>query len=193
MPVLPPRALVGSAEPAAPRVVSDAARLGQLARAKRVAFRRLRFRLPLYMSLAVLLVVLAAEGSLAWQATRFQQTITTGTYVTSLDVGVSDDSGTEAVQHIGDTFKVGTTVVLEITMVGWNGSAEAQLRLDSTLVATQQWLVSDGASAPPAPESHFSAIVQLTGVGRYRWEIDLTSFAGGRVSFADGSIIFQVT
>lgn len=125
-PVQAAHALVEHAKPAAPLTIANDARQKPV-RVKRVAFRWPRFHLaPLHVVLAVLLVVLATGGGLVWQATRFQQSIITGKYVTSLGVGLGVDPVTQAVQGVSDSFKAGSTVVLVVTIVGWNGYAEAR-------------------------------------------------------------------
>ncbi len=144
--------------------------------------RPLRRRDLLLGSVALALLVAVTIGVLAHnaaQSTGFQQQVTTGPHITSIQVGTGVNLQSGSVQGATDTFHTGDTVYVVFTVSNGGLENTFNIRLyDNTndVVYSDMYSSAEGAA-------QFNSATVVTQAGIYKWEIDYNGTPEASITF----------
>lgn len=136
--------------------------------------------------LAVGLVLLIIIGAAFNALTNFHQQVTTGSYVTQIQVGSGFDQATDTVKGESGTFHIGGMIFLVFTVQGLDAGILPEVKLFGGNALSQTDLLHDAPSLPPFTANVYAENVYVTATAIYRLEVDINGIP-------EASITFQVT
>ncbi len=115
----------------------------------------------------------------AAQSTGFQQQVTTGPHITSIQVGTGVDPESGSVQGATDTFHTGDMVYVVFTVS--NGGLENTFNI--RLYDNANDVVYSDMYSSAERAAQFNSATVVTQAGIYKWEIDYNGTSEASITF----------